>query len=212
VAPLLREGGHDTHSLTLTGLGERSHLLSASVGLNTHIQDVCAHIEAYDLWDVVLVGHGYGGQVVTAVADWLPDRLRGRVYVDAFVGADGDAAIDMLPAQVADRWRESVDEAGFGWLLPVRPLGMFGVTDESDVAWLAPRLTPHPWLAYSEPLRLTGSRETPAAFVECVDSRRVFQAHAVRAAARGWPVHELAAGHEAMVTSPGKLAEVLLKL
>jgi pimeloyl-ACP methyl ester carboxylesterase len=212
VAPLLRAAGHEVHAPTVTGLSERAHLLSPSVGLTTHIQDVSAHIEAYDLWDVVLVGHGYAGQLVTAVADWLPGRVRTRVYLDAFVGVDGEAAVDLLPDKVAVHYRGLVEDAGFGWLIPVRPLAKLGVTEDADVGWLGPRLTPHPWLTYTEPLRLTGSRETPAVFVECTDWPRVFHSHAERAAARGWPVHDLEAGHEAMVTAPKELADLLLAL
>ncbi|HYQ69640.1 alpha/beta fold hydrolase [Actinophytocola sp.] len=210
VASLLRAAGHEVHTPTMTGLCERAHLLSPSVGLTTHIQDVSAYLEAYDLWDVVLVGHGYAGQVVTAVADWLPHRVRARVYLDAFLGGDGEAAIDLLPDAVANHYRRLVEEAGFGWLVPARPPARLGVTEAADVAWLGPRLTPHPWLTYTEPLRLTGSPETPAVFVECTGWSRVFRPHAERAAARGWPVHELETGHEAMVTAPKELADLLL--
>lgn len=213
VAPLLRAVGHEVHTPTLTGTSDRAHLLTPSVGLGTHIQDVVALIEAHDLTDVVLVGHSYAGQVVTGVADRVPDRLRTRVYLDAFVGDDGDAAIDLLPDTVAAHYRESVAGPGFGWLIPVRSLTVLGVTDDADLAWLGPRLTPHPWLTYTEPLRLTGSGDTvPAAFVECVDWMRVFRTHRERAAARGWPVHEVKTGHEAMVTAPRELADVLLTL
>jgi pimeloyl-ACP methyl ester carboxylesterase len=211
VAPLLRAAGHEVHAPTLTGVSDRAHLLTPSVGLSTHIQDVVALIEAHDLDDVVLVGHSYAGQVDTGVADRVPDRLTRRVYLDAFVGDDGDAAIDLLPATVAGHYRESVAGPGFGWLIPVRSLEVLGVTERSDVDWLSPRLTPHPWLTYTEPLRLTGKLDTvPAVFVECTDWMRVFQPHAERAAARGWPVHPVATGHEAMVTAPKELAESLL--
>jgi pimeloyl-ACP methyl ester carboxylesterase len=213
VAPLLRAAGHDVHTPTLTGVSDNAHLLSPSVGLGTHIQDVVALIEAYDLTDVVLVGHSYAGQVVTGVADRVPHQLRTRVYLDAFVGDDGDAAIDLLPETVAGHYRESVEGPGFGWLIPDRPLHKLGVTEEADLTWLGPRLTPHPWLTYAEPLRLNGSGDAvPAAFVECTDWMRVFQPHAERAAARGWPVHEIATGHEAMVTAPKELADILLAL
>jgi pimeloyl-ACP methyl ester carboxylesterase len=213
VAPALRAAGHDVHTPTLTGVSDRAHLLNPAVGLGTHVQDVVALIEAYDLRDVTLIGHSYAGQVVTGVADLLPERVGRRVYLDAFVGDDGDAAIDLLPATVAGHYRESVAGPGFGWLIPVRSLTVLGVTEDADLAWLAPRLTPHPWLTYTEPLRLTGNHRTvPAAFVECTDWMRVFQPQAERAAARGWPVHELATGHEAMVTAPAELAKLLLVL
>ena len=183
------------------------------MGLGTHIQDVTAHIKAYDLADVVLVGHSYAGQVVTGVADRIPERISRRVYLDAFAGRDGEAAEDLLPPEVARHWRESAEQAGFGWLVPVRPLEKLGVTSEADLAWLTPRLTPHPWLTYTEPLRLAGRHEgVPAAFIECVSWMRVFRGQAERAAANGWPVRQLNTGHEAMVTAPGDLAEALLDL
>jgi len=213
VAPALRAAGHEVHAPTLTGVSDRAHLLSPAVGLGTHVQDVVALIEAYDLRDVTLVGHSYAGQVVTGVADRIPGRIGRRVYLDAFAGDDGEAAIDLLPQTVAGHYRESVAGPGFGWLIPVRSLTVLGVTEDADLAWLTPRLTPHPWLTYTEPLRLAGDHETvPAAFIECTDWMRVFQPHAERAAARGWPVHQIATGHEAMVTAPAELAEVLLAL
>ncbi|WP_300609788.1 alpha/beta fold hydrolase [Trebonia sp.] len=213
VAPALRAAGHEVHAPTLTGVSDRAHLLSPAVGLGTHVQDVVALIEAYDLHDVVLVGHSYAGQVVTGVADRLPRRIARRVYLDAFVGDDGDAAIGLLPAAVAGHYTESVAGSGFGWLIPVRSLAVLGVTDDADLRWLTPRLTPHPWLSYTEPLRLTGGHEAvPAAFVECTSWLRVFQPQADRAAARGWPVHHIATGHEAMVTAPAELAGLLLTL
>lgn len=213
VAPALRAAGHEVHTPTLTGVSDRAHLLSPQVGLSTHIEDVVALIEAHDARDVVLVGHSYAGQVVTGVADRIPDRLARRVHLDAFVGADGEAAIDLLPAQVAGHYRESVAGPGFGWLIPVRSLSVLGVEEQADLDWLGPRLTPHPWLTYTEPLRLTGKADqVPGVFVECTDWMRVFTPHAERAAARGWPVHEIATGHEAMVTAPGELAELLLEI
>nr|WP_269128858.1 alpha/beta fold hydrolase [Nonomuraea sp. K271] len=213
VAPLLRAAGHDVHTPTLTGLSDRAHVLHPQVGLATHVQDVVALIEAYDARDVVLVGHSYAGQVVSGVADRVGERLARRVHLDAFVGEDGEAAIDLLPATVAGHYRESVAGPGFGWLIPVRSLSVLGVTEQADLDWLTPRLTPHPWLTYTEPLRLSGKGEqVPAAFVECTDWMRVFTPQAERAAARGWPVHEIATGHEAMVTAPGELAELLLSV
>ncbi len=212
VTPLLREAGHEVHAPTLTGLSDRAHLLHPSVGLSTHIEDVVALIEAHDAQDVVLVGHSYAGQVVTGVTDRLPDRVAERIYLDAFVGDDGDAAIDLLPATVAGHYRESVSGPGYGWHIPVRSISVLGVTEQSDLDWLSPRRTPHPWRTYTEPLRLRGKGDqVPAAFIECVDWMRVFSPYAERAAARGWPVHEIATGHEAMVTAPNELADLLLQ-
>jgi pimeloyl-ACP methyl ester carboxylesterase len=213
VAPRLRAAGSEVHAPTLTGLSERAHLLSPTVGLDTHVEDVVRLIDVLGLRDVVLVGHSYAGQIVTGVADRRPDAVAKRVYLDAFVGEDGETAVSLQPETVAHHWSESAAEQGFGWLVPVRRLEVLGVTEQADVDWLTPRLTPHPWKTYTDPLRLTGAADrVPAAFVECVSWMRVFQSQAERARAKGWPVHELETGHEAMVTAPEELADVLLRL
>ena len=213
VARPLRAAGHEVHAPTLTGLSERAHLLSPLGGLETHVEDVVRLIDVLGLTDVVLVGHSYAGQVVTAAADRRPDAVALRVYLDAFVGDDGEAARDLLPETVEHHWAQSAAEQGFGWLVAVRRLSVLGVTEQADVDWLTPRLTPHPWKTYTDPLRLTGAVGTvPAAFVECVSWMRVFAAQAERARARGWPVHELETGHEAMVTAPDELTAVLLEV
>jgi pimeloyl-ACP methyl ester carboxylesterase len=211
VAAQLRSAGHEVLAPTLTGVSDRAHLLSPAVGLDTHVRDVVALLDAEGSSDVVLVGHSYAGQVVTGVADERPEAIRRRVYLDAFVGEDGEAAIDLLPAQVAGHYRESVAGPGFGWLIPVRSLQALGVTDQADVEWLTPRLTPHPWRTYTQPLALTGRQEdVPATFVECTDWMRVFRAHAERAESAGWPALSLPTGHEAMVTAPEALAKILI--
>ncbi|MQA34658.1 alpha/beta hydrolase [Modestobacter roseus] len=213
VAPLLRAAGHEVHTPTLTGLSERAHLLSPQVGLDTHTEDVTRLIEVLDLTDVVLVGHSYAGHVVSMVADRVPERIRRRVFLDAFVGSDGETAVSLQPETVAHHWAESAAEQGFGWLVPVRKLSVLGVTEQADVDWLTPRLTAHPWKTYTDPLRLSGAADAvPAAFIECVSWMRVFQSQADRARERGWPVHELETGHEAMVTAPKALADVLHEL
>jgi pimeloyl-ACP methyl ester carboxylesterase len=170
-------------------------------------------MDVLELTDVVLVGHSYAGQIVTAVADRRPEAVALRVHLDAFVADDGQAARDLLPETVEHHWAESAAEAGFGWLVPVRKLSVLGVTDQADVDWLTPKLTPHPWKTYTDPVRLTGAgADVPAAFIECVSWMRVFSGQADRARERGWPVHELDTGHEAMVTAPQALADVLLSL
>ena len=213
VSPLLRAAGHEVHSPTLTGLSERAHLISPQVGLDTHVRDVVQLIDILQLQDVVLVGHSYAGQIVTAVADRRPEIVRMRMYVDAFVGSDGESARDLLPAAVEHHWAQSAADDGFGWLVPVRKLSVLGVTEQTDIDWLTPRLTPHPWKTYTDRLHLTGAADrVPAAFVECVSWMRVFREQAERARNLAWPVHELDTGHEAMVTEPRALADMLLTL
>ena len=210
VAPILRAHGHDVFTPTLTGLSDRAHLLHPGVGLSTHVEDVVRLLESEDLHDVVLVGHSYAGMVVSGVSERVPGRLAYRVHLDAFVPRAGEAAIDLLPEQIAHHYHESVTGAGFGWLIPPRSLTVLGVTSQTDLEWLTPRLTPHPWLSYTEKLPLSaGEAAVPGVFVECTDWMRVFQPQADRARQRGWPVLTVATGHEAMVTAATELAAVL---
>lgn len=211
VAAHLREHGHAVFCPTFTGVSDRAHVLSPSVGLGTHVEDVVRLIDFESLDDVVLVGHSYAGLVVSAVAQRRPGRLRLRVHLDAFVPRDGESAIDLLPETVAHHYREAVAGLGFGWLIPPRSLEVLGVTRREDLDWLSSRLTPHPWLSYSEAVRL-GPEElrVPGQFIECTDWMRAFRPHAERARARGWAVHELPTGHEAMVTAPEPLAKLLV--
>src|SRR3954447_13215918 len=97
VARLLRGAGHEVFTPTLTGIGERSHLMSRDIDLNTHIQDVVNVLEFEDLRDVILVGYSYGGMIVTAVADRVPERISQVIFLDAFLPKNGEALVDLVP-------------------------------------------------------------------------------------------------------------------
>lgn len=210
VASRLRADGHNVYSPTFTGVSDRAHLLSPAVGLSTHIEDVVRLLDAERLTEVVLVGHSYAGMVVGGVAEARPQALRRQVYLDAFVPEDGEAAIDLLPSAVAAHYRDAVAGLGFGWLIPPRPLDVLGVTDPRHREWILPRLTPQPWATYSEPLRVSSAADrVPGAYIECTDWMRVFESQAHRGRRRGWDMHEIATGHEAMVTAPDELSGLL---
>src|SRR5262245_30690572 len=99
VVPLLRDAGHEVFAPTLTGLGERKHLASPEVGLDTHVQDIVGVLESEELDEVILVGHSYGGMVIAGVAERVPERLAQLVYLDAFVPEDGQSTLDLLPPE-----------------------------------------------------------------------------------------------------------------
>jgi pimeloyl-ACP methyl ester carboxylesterase len=210
---LLEADGHVVLTPTLTGLGDRSHLIGPQVGLDCHVEDVLATLSFARLEDVVLVAHSYAGLVIAGVASRRPEAIRRLIYLDAFVPGDGEPGIDLLPETVAHHYRASTSERGFGWLIPQRSLEVLGVTDPDDVAWLEPRLVPHPFKTYTDAANVSGeSLDIPSAFVECTEWMGVFHPYAERAAQRGWPVRTLATGHEAMVTAPAELAAVLAEL
>src|SRR5437763_659743 len=140
LAEQLRRHGHRAHALTLTGLGERSHLLHAGVNLETHIQDVLNMLAAEQVEDAVLVGHSYAGMVLSGVADRAPERVDSLVYVDAFVPADGDSCWTLTTDEQRE-WYLDVGETGYA----VPPLPFFD-----------PRATAHPLAALLQRVRLTG--------------------------------------------------------
>jgi pimeloyl-ACP methyl ester carboxylesterase len=196
---------------TLTGVGERAHLARPEVDLELHIQDVAAVLEYEGLGDVLLVGHSYGGMVVTGVADRSPERLAGLVYVDAFVPSDGQSALDLLPPAVAEGMRARVAAEGDGWRLPPNPPA--DDTAPEDLAWLAPRRGPQPFATFTQKLRLEGTPPPPLrAYIYCertgpVDSFGPFARRAQQEP--GWRYFGIDASHAANVTAPAALTDLL---
>ena len=205
LTPLLQVAGHLVFTPTLTGLGERSHLLSPAVDLTTHIKDITAVLEYEDLHEVVLVGHSYGGMVISGVAENAGGRLAQLVYLDAFLPEDGRAVKDYATLSPA---RDD------GWRVP--PLGKpprFGVTNERDVVWMEARLGDHPNKTFTEPIRLSHDNASlRRSFIQCTKAP-FFTEAAERAKRQGFRSRELfAADHDAMITQPEVLAKVLLDL
>lgn len=143
VLPLLRAVGHEVFTPTLTGLGERAHLLTPTTNLQTHVQDVTAALEYEDLSGVVLVGHSYGGMVITAVAERVPERLRHLVYLDALVPGDGQTLFDLITPEGRARHHDMARTSGEGWRIPPCSLEDLGVTAAEDLQWMRPGSPPN---------------------------------------------------------------------
>ncbi len=211
VARILRAAGHHVHTPTLTGLGERAHLLSPDVDLDLHIRDILAVLRFEELHDVVLAGHSYGGMVVTGVADRAPERIGHLVYLDAATPVHGEAIVDLAPVAIRDHVRviDGVELLCFPDTGPV-----FGVTDPDDAAWVRSKLTPHPYRCFEQPLRLTNEAALtaiPQTQIVCstaLRGRDSTRLAAARAAGRLW---EIDTGHDLMITEPELVAEMLLR-
>ena len=214
VARLLQAQGHVVYTPTLTGLGERAHLLNADVDLERHIEDIAAVLEFEDLRDVILVGHSYGGMVITGVGAAAPDRIGKLVYLDAANPKNGESLVDvagpmMALARTAGRTVDGVELV----LFPSPEAGLFyGVTDPADLAWMATRLTPHPWACFEQPLELrdeAGYAKIPQYHIVCsstLDTRDPGLIAEARAAGRLWDIDT---GHDLMITEPGRVADAL---
>jgi len=212
VVPALRAAGHEVFTPTLTGLGERVHLAHAEVGLSVHIEDIVNVIEFEGLRDVMLVGHSYAGLVIAGVAGRRPELIARLIYLDAFMPEDGDSAFSLHPGARA-QYESAARELGDGWAVPPPDPRLLGVVDATDLAWLEERLTPMPLRTHQERLFILDQRgpTVPAAVIRCTDFVAFSRAKDL-ARARGWPYHELATGHEAMITAPTELAALLSRL
>jgi len=211
VADRLRGHGHAVTTPTLTGLGERAHLLDDAIDLDTHITDLENHLRFEDLDDIVLVGHSYAGAVITGVADRCRRPIGRLIYLDALLLLNGETVMSQVPKAVAEERMKFARETG-GLVMPVPPPAAFGVTDPDRATWLESKLTPHPIKTYLTELRLGSiiGKGLPADYIVCTDPlyRGLAEAH-TRALETGWPVHELATGHDAMVISPMETADLL---
>jgi pimeloyl-ACP methyl ester carboxylesterase len=213
VATGLRAAGHRVIGATLTGLGERAHLASRETSLDTHIEDVVGLLRWRDLTDVALVGHSYGGTVITAVAERAPERLRQLVYLDASVPRDGESNDDVIGPAMAAQLRASAMSAGDGWLVPPADYVTARLTQEPLRSWVSERLTPHPLRPFGEKLRLGSSDAAalPRAFIQTTRSP-LYDGLMARAREAGWPCREIGGGHYAMFSQPAIVARTLHEL
>jgi pimeloyl-ACP methyl ester carboxylesterase len=206
----LRARGHEVFTPTYTGLGERAHLATPEVGLDTHVQDVLGVLEYEDLRDVVLLGHSYGGMVATAVADRAPQRIRRLAYLDAFAPRDGQALLDLVEPAERARRLALVDAEGDGWRMMPNPPPPD--TSAEDIAWIGPRRVPLGVKAFQQAVKLSGAVEKlPRSYIYCTKARPgdVFRQFRERAKKEGWQCFDLDASHSPNVTAPDALAEIL---
>ena len=214
VLPALWQAGHRAFAVTLTGVGERAHLLSPTITLDTHIADVLAVIEAEELQGAVLVGHSYAGMVITGVADRLASArlLSQLVYLDAVVPRPGESwSSGHSPDTQATR-RAAIAEHG---VLPPPDPAVFGLSGE-DHAWVARRQSPQPGGVYDDVLHFDPGRVArwPRSFIDCT-SPALATIALMRERVRsepGWNIVELATGHDAMVSAPQGLVDALLSI
>ena len=211
VASALRAAGHTVFAPSLTGLGERAHLAGPAVDLDMHIQDVVAILEMEDLTGVVLVGHSYGGMVVTGVASRVPQRIRRLVYLDAFVPEDGKCLLDYAVPERAARMREEGERTG---AVTPPPLSLWGIEKPEHVAFVRPREVKHPYGTMKQPIRLrrdAAFERLPRTFIYC-SSPATGSFDQFRDRFRtdpAWRYYELATGHDAMILMPERVVEIL---
>ncbi|MBK8025529.1 MAG: alpha/beta fold hydrolase [Chloroflexi bacterium] len=213
VRPLLQAAGHEVLTPTLTGCGERSHLRDVRIDFNTHVRDVLQVLEFEDLREVVLCGHSYGVAVVAAAAGKAADRLKHLVCLDGPLPQDGRSFRELFPQVYAHLWNDATFAGHEDWV-PVPDDRTFGVVDAADWRWVQPRLTPFPLTTWETPIEVTLPATLACTTIECIGPLTPGGTNSAGEEwlERGWRYHSLSTGHDAMVTAPSELADLLLEL
>jgi len=215
VADILRAHGHRVFTPTQTGLGAKKHLMSRDITHDVFVQDIVHELEFEDLHDVVLVGHSFGGIAISGVADRLPGRIRQLIYLDSLLLPGGMTAFSQLSPEVVATRTAAAQAFDGGLSLPAPPPEAFGLLDSAHQAVIADRLTPHPFGCYTSPLNLQHElgNGLPRTYVVCTDPIYPTLAKSRElAASLGWPMVNLATGHDAMVSAPQATAELFMQL
>jgi pimeloyl-ACP methyl ester carboxylesterase len=212
--PLLKRHHNEIHAPTLTGLGERSHLLYENINLSTHIKDIIQVFEYQNLHDVVLIGHSYGGMVIGGIAERIPDRIKSMIFLDAYIPQDGKSAFDLIPGLKDIYEHRSLKEQGKEWLVLSYTPQEFGVTDYEDIVWMKSRLCPMPFHTHDEFLTIQNikSKKLPKTYVTFTDFGETMFDSIGHEKAEGWKYYDLRRGHDAMITAPEELSKLLIKI
>jgi len=209
VAATLRAIGHSVYTPTLTGLGERSHLLAARPTWETFVGDVAQVLRYEDLEDVILVGHSFSGSVVSALADRTPETLRHLVNLDAQLLRSGESPASGASSASIERYRQRAIETSHGPVIPPFDPQTFGIADPEVAAWIKTKLTPHPCQTYFDNLALKNplGNGVPATFI--ARYANVASSHELASQMKSWTYVELPTSHNAMLSMPGELVMLL---
>lgn len=212
VRKALQAAGHEVFTPTLTGVGERSHLASPQVSLETHIADVVNLVRWEELDDIVLCGHSYGGCVITGAADRIAHRIRALIYLDAFILEDGQGLHDALPPEVSKGQVQAAVDTGNGWQVPPITAEFFAV-NVSDRAWVDRQCTPQPLATFQHRVRLSSA--IPAQ--RCTHILATGYEHSpfppfhALAKRKGWRTVTIDSGHDVMLDRPAELTTLLIE-
>lgn len=210
VAADLRARGHTVYTPTLTGLGERDHLLGPDIDLELHATDLLNLLEYEDLQRVILVGHGYGGAAAQRVAALAPERVGRIIFLDALLARSGASLLDTLGVEADALRTRAYDDEGVTVYAPDRGLLLDGLV-KRDADWVEDRLVPMPAATFAQAVDLAGffAHDRPVAVVRLERGDPAAAAGETLAGEYGFRVHAIDGGHLVMITKPDATAELI---
>jgi pimeloyl-ACP methyl ester carboxylesterase len=210
----LQAQGYEVFTPTLTGVAERSHLISRAVNLETHILDIVNLIRWEELTDIVLCGHSYGGCVISGGADRIADHIRALVYLDAFVLEDGENLMQHLLEIQSHQFREGAKNVGEGWKIPPIPAAVFNV-NAADHEWVDRQCTMQPIETFQQRLSYTGGiqkiKNVTFILAPGFTEGSPFPPFHEKAKAKGWKTRTVPCGHDVMLDPPEELTTMLVE-
>lgn len=216
ISPELILAGHEIYCPTLSGLEiENSVPFSHEIGLNKHVEDICRVLDDNKLVDVVLLGHSYGGMVISGVAKLRPALVRKMIYLDAPIPNSGDCLLDILGPDAKNFFYENVRQNGTGWRVDPFAFSAFGLEKSEDIAWSSHRHVPQALKSFIEPVtsfNLGELAQFDPSYICCLKAGEFSRTQAKKAQATGWSVYEIDTPHCPMITHPKELVETLLQM
>ncbi|MBE7436576.1 MAG: alpha/beta fold hydrolase [Anaerolineales bacterium] len=214
LSALLKAAGHDVHAPTLAGLAERADMLNDDIDLNTHVQEIVNLCESKNLRDVILVGHSSGGFMAHVVTDKIPERVAHIVNLDGIVPENGKSLADLI-GETWDFFKKKATESGNAWRCPPIMEWTFGING-AELERVQSKLTPHPLKTLTTPVTLENpkTKSIPSTFIRCSEGMtdEDIAAEEKKLTGLGMNFRSLPTGHDAMITMPKELAEVLLEI
>jgi len=218
VAEILTQHNHTVYTPTLTGLGERQHLMVSTLNLNTHIDDIANVIRFSDLDDIILVGHSYAGVVIAGVNEIYTKKIRKLIFLDSFMPQSGKSILECLPESYQENWHLACQNYGHGWIFRKgnNAFERWGAHDKNIQVQYLDKICDFSMHFLTTPIHLSKKfAEAEKIYIRCTkpsDAKNIMQSAYETAVKQGWKIHEIDADHIAPITAPEKVAELLLKL
>lgn len=211
ILPALKAAGHNVYCPTLTGLGSRNLELTKDIGLDHHIADICKIIDENNLSEVILIGHSYGGIVVSGVVQARASKIKALLYLDAPIPETNQSLLDVLGSEVAQIFYSNAQD---GWRIDSFPAAAFGLEKENDINWAFPQHTAQSLKSFTDKVTILNSNEAShlkIGYIFCAPGNSFTQAQMKKAQMQGWNVYQIKTPHSPMITHQELLIELLCK-